>query len=57
MAKMAGDDPETRDLLEGVVAGLPVRGLAAMGDGLTLPAIDRVLALLNGQWVEVVRGR
>jgi len=54
---MAGDDPETRDLLEGVVAGLPVRGLAAMGDGLTLPAIDRVLALLNGQWVEVVRGR
>jgi len=57
MAKMAGDDPETLDLLEGVVAGLPVRGLAAMGDGLTLPAIDRVLALLNGQWVEVVRGR
>ena len=57
MAKMAGDDAETRDLLEGAVAGLPVRGLATMGDGVTLPAIDRVLALLNGQWVTAVRGR
>jgi hypothetical protein len=52
-----GDDPETRDLIEGVIAGLPVRGLAAKGDSLSLTTIDRVVAVLNGEWRAARRGR
>jgi beta-glucosidase len=57
MAKMAGDDPETRDLMDGVIEGLPVRGLAAMSGTMSLATLDRVLGVLNGRWVQVLRGR
>lgn len=51
------DDGTMRELLDGVIRGMPLRGMATMGQGLTLAALDRLIAALNGQWLRAVRGR
>ncbi len=43
--------------MENAVIGLPLRGLAAMGPGLTLSMLDRIIAVLNGQWIRAIRGK
>lgn len=45
-----GGSAEREELLESVLAGLPVRALAQMGPGpVTFARLDRLLALLNGE--------
>jgi hypothetical protein len=60
MEKMipADDDGSNRDLFEGSIAGLPLRALAAMGQGaMSLATVDRIVAALNRNWLTAIRGR
>jgi beta-glucosidase len=59
MEKMipADDDGSLREIMENVVFGMPLRGLAAMGPGLTPAMLDRIIAALNGQWIRAIRGK
>ena len=51
------DDGSLRELMESVVASMPLRGLAGMGPGLTPAMLDRIIAALNGQWIRAIRGK
>jgi hypothetical protein len=51
------DDGSLRELMESVVASMPLRGLAGMAPGLTPAMLDRIIAALNGQWLRAIRGK
>ena len=59
MDKMIPDDDDgsLRELMEDVVVSIPLRGLAAMGPGLTPSMLDRIVAALNGHWIRAIRGK
>ena len=53
----ADDDGTMRALMDNVIVGLPLRGMAAMGGGMTPATLDRIIAALNGHWGRAIRGR
>ena len=53
----ADDDGTMREMLDAMVTGLPLRGLATLGRGLTPALLDRVIALLNHEWRPALRLR
>ncbi len=51
------DDGSLREIMDEVVVSMPLRGFVAMGPGLTLSRLDRIIAALNGQWIRAIRGK
>ncbi len=51
----AEDTEGVEDLVEAVLAGLPLRSFVLMGAGVSFPVLDRVIAALNGDVRRVVR--
>lgn len=55
--RLGADGTDAADLVEAVLAGLPLRVIVALTPGMTFAGLDRMIALLNGDVRGIVRPR